>query len=346
MWRGVVPIRTYGFARTRLSQIGFQFHAFFFCERLLRNWRAQNPNPMKRFLYRSVTVLAVMVLPADISSEAFGARMEYRTPLAANETLRLPQNGHRAELPASAGKRKARIVFSQPAVNFDRTASSGSVTLRPIDLDYTAESNASWCECSIFGNVVQIETEANPTGSDRSASILVSADGLSEKLHVNQSKYAAGDLYQAGEITGIVFLAEGLHGKIVSLDETQGQWSAENKLAGARSQDDGMENMKTIKAITGWNTLYPAFAWCEAKNRNGVTGWYLPAKNELQTLFDNKADINAGLTNNNGASLSDNSGYWSSTELYNGYAYYNHNGYDHNANPKTTYYSIRAIHAF
>ena len=42
--------------------------------------------------------------------------------------------------------------------------------------------------------------------------------------------------------------------------------------------------MFVIKKISGWKTLYPAFALCDALNVGGVTGWYLPAYSELKRI--------------------------------------------------------------
>lgn len=54
---------------------------------------------------------------------------------------------------------------------------------------------------------------------------------------------------------------------------------------GATDWNDGMANMKKIQSISGWHEKYPAFAWCADKG----DGWYLPALNELKTLYGSKA---------------------------------------------------------
>ena len=72
--------------------------------------------------------------------------------------------------------------------------------------------------------------------------------------------------------------------KVVSLDEVKKEWSTETIETGATGTTNGAENMAVIKAISGWHDKYPAFAWCDDKAEGG-SGWYLPAKNEVQYLF-------------------------------------------------------------
>ncbi len=115
--------------------------------------------------------------------------------------------------------------------------------------------------------------------------------------------YSIGEKYSRNGKKGIVFYVtdNGLHGKIVSETEAAYKWSVEDVRTGATDKNDGMANMKKIQAISGWHEKYPAFAWC-ADNGDG---WYLPALNELKTLFESKVvKLISG----------DHDKYWSSTE--------------------------------
>lgn len=146
--------------------------------------------------------------------------------------------------------------------------------------------------------------------------------------------YSVGERYSLNGKEGIVFCItdNGLHGKIVSEDETECAWSTEQVYTGARDEDDGMANMKKIKSISGWRKKYPAFAWCADKG----DGWYLPALNELKTLYESEYGNLIG------------SDYrWSSTEesiesvwcvrMRDGYTY---------RNRKRDLYYVRAVSAF
>lgn len=81
-------------------------------------------------------------------------------------------------------------------------------------------------------------------------------------------------------------------------------WSLEYVETGANSWSDGEYNMNVIKKIPFWQDSYPAFLLCEQLNVNGISGWYLPAIDELQNL-----------------NLSGSVDYWSSTEYDNTSAY-------------------------
>ena len=152
-------------------------------------------------------------------------------------------------------------------------------------------------------------------------------------------KYAIGDPYpDATNPIGVVFWLDendptydpatqkGSKGKIVSLDEPVAnwnggtneagklQWSTENVTTRATSTSDGAANTLKITQTANYSpTVYPAVAWCVAKNTGEVTGWYLPAQNELQTLYDAKTNVNSTLRTVGATELS-LSYYWSGTE--------------------------------
>ena len=123
--------------------------------------------------------------------------------------------------------------------------------------------------------------------------------------------YKVGDYYNDGVCEGIVFevTADGRHGKIVSMRQSGNlQWSSnkaeQKRLIGADSETDGAYNMAKVKAITGWRDKYPAFRWCADLGE----GWYLPAKDELFTIYQHKSKLNPILFDK--LKL----WYWSSTE--------------------------------
>ena len=130
---------------------------------------------------------------------------------------------------------------------------------------------------------------------------------------ITYAPYKVGDYYNDGVKEGVVFevSADGKHGKIVSMKRSSEGllWasdSAEQKrLIGADSETDGAYNMAKVKAISGWQSKYPAFKWCADLGE----GWYLPSKEELRTIFRNEDKLNSNLTDKL-LGL-----YWSSTEF-------------------------------
>ena len=150
-----------------------------------------------------------------------------------------------------------------------------------------------------------------------------------------------GDILTVNGVQGIVFQTSPV--KIVSVLETSAAWSTENVTTGATNADDGSVNVATIKAISGWESKYPAFKWCADLGE----GWYLPAYNELVTIYNQKATLNSVLEVQNLAKFSGN-WHWSSTEYNYNYAccviFSNGNVlYSNNKNSKTI---VRAVYSF
>ena len=130
---------------------------------------------------------------------------------------------------------------------------------------------------------------------------------------LTSAPYAVGDYYYDGVKEGVVFDVwdNGNSGKIVSMTKSSSslQWSSDTdeqkRMIVADSETDGAYNMAVVKAITDWESKYPAFKWCADLGES----WYLPAKQELITIYNNKTAIDANLTDVLGTYT-----YWSSTE--------------------------------
>ena len=122
----------------------------------------------------------------------------------------------------------------------------------------------------------------------------------------SSDSYNIGDLVTINGVQGIVFQTSPVV-KIVSVEETMVKWSTEHHTTKANDQKDGRANMATIKSIAGWQTKYPAFSWCT----NIGDGWYLPAFDEVKTIFVHKEKINSAIPA--GKIIISNS-LWSSTE--------------------------------
>ena len=132
--------------------------------------------------------------------------------------------------------------------------------------------------------------------------------------------YQIGDYYNRNGKEGVVFevWSGGRHGKIVSLDETHAPWDSRIKWKDgsgyinghkteAYSYRDGKANTNKIMDRAD-SRYFKAIVWC----RNKGDDWYLPAKNELKTILNNKSKINSTLAEY-GNELSGDK-YWSSTE--------------------------------
>ena len=131
--------------------------------------------------------------------------------------------------------------------------------------------------------------------------------------------YEIGDYYNENGKRGVVFEVwdGGRHGKIVSLDETEAAWDSrvdyyDELTNGTRtyadSESDGKANTDKIMARSD-SQYFDAFEWCRAKG----SSWYLPAKDELVQIYNNKDKLNSTLRQY-GTALRDGYWHWTSTE--------------------------------
>ena len=138
-------------------------------------------------------------------------------------------------------------------------------------------------------------------------------------LDVNHA-YAAGDAYpHKGFPIGVVYEVSngGKNGKVIGLEEKEGlSWGPINVTTNANNQNNGLANMRTIKALAGWKSLYPVFSWVDTKNPVGTSYadgskniWYLPARNELRAFGEiwrtNPSLIDNALNNAGGIGVTD-----------------------------------------
>lgn len=100
--------------------------------------------------------------------------------------------------------------------------------------------------------------------------------------------YEIGDYYDENGKRGIVFEVDdtGRHGKIMGLQKSEERlvWSLDDCPTGADDTFEGRANQSVVERIGNWRNLYPAFAWCAEQG----AGWYLPAKEELLSIYRKK----------------------------------------------------------
>ena len=227
----------------------------------------------------------------------------------------------------TVSQRGIQFIPSQTKVGFDKNQSNKTITINT-NSDWEASSNQSWCTISKNGNNLTIRAKPY-SGSAANRKATISFKGLSTKIEVDQSKYALGDEYNENGVKGQVICINDTI-RYVGKDVGNAVWSNEDVLTGANNGYDGRVNMAIIKKISGWKDLYPAFALCDALNTGNVTGWYLPAREELFY-------IRKGGSGNKAY-------YWSSTEFTakQAYTFYNDPYIQH----KSSGYKVKAVHRF
>ncbi len=95
--------------------------------------------------------------------------------------------------------------------------------------------------------------------------------------------------------------------------ETQLSWGSYGTVRSTTSTTDGVANTTTLFNLG--SAAHPAAYYCRALSTGGYNNWYLPAKDELMTLYSNKS-ATPFVTANSFIGAD----YWSSTELDGGKA--------------------------
>lgn len=164
-----------------------------------------------------------------------------------------------------------------------------------------------WCKVTpdYANNQIKISADPAEAGS-RSVELTVEIPqtDVQVKLTIVQSKfYKVGDVFVVnGEKLGIVYEVSdgGAHGKVFALkahrdlniayrqglpyDEDH-PTDPNNVGVVARSEADGLENMKGYKSIPDWKNHFPIAAYVDNMNdKNGFPGWYLPSIRELLAM--------------------------------------------------------------
>ena len=118
--------------------------------------------------------------------------------------------------------------------------------------------------------------------------------------------------------------------------EVSRTWGA-YALRGTNSTKDGLSNTNTLASYG--STAHPAAYYCKTLTTGGYNTWYLPAKDELFTLYSNKSAAPFSTANGFGSS------YWSSTEYNANGAWYVllSNGGSGNGNGKISSIGVRAV---
>ena len=220
------------------------------------------------------------------SSQSYNLKLELSENTSEDErTTNIVIKSSQSNIQGTVKVVQKGITFevSQNLIMFDRTNSNATITITTTATSWSAKSSADWCTFTTNGNQLTIRSTAST--EEREANITF--PGFKQTIVVRQSKYAIGDEYHEGNIIGTVgYIACGTSIQLRYVYKLVGTavWSLEKVSTGANDTHDGRNNMTTIKKISNWKELYPAFALCDDLNVNGVTGWYLPASFE-QTLI-------------------------------------------------------------
>ena len=172
-----------------------------------------------------------------------------------------------------------------------------------------------------------------------------SASAYTETLTDKQKTAAVAVIFDASNKLGVGL--ETASGKAWCASSA----NAYNVSTYATSQSDGKANTNEITALSDYSEAnYPAFYFAASYSATGFTsGWYLPAKTELQALYDAKSTVEAAFTAL-GKTFPLSSGDWWSSSQYSTSAILAHArdfaGNYWSSNLKSTDYYVCAVRAF
>jgi len=170
-------------------------------------------------------------------------------------------------------------------------------------------------------------------------------DGSSYGNDTSDETIKVGQFYQGGVIAYID--ATGQHGLIAAPgDLSRIQWEKDYLVRGATGTAIGTGRINTTRIVQAVGKGKYAAKLCDDLVLNGYSDWFLPSKDELNILYQNK-DLIGGFSN---------AYYWSSSEFSSAYSSKSDNAIyawcqDFGNGKQTSYYKktayhIRAVRAF
>ena len=167
--------------------------------------------------------------------------------------------------------------------------------------------------------------------------LLLNACKPKESTSTEPAPLVLGQKYQGGIIFFLDFT--GKHGFIAAPSDqsTHVKWGCNGKHIAGTSPFNGAGNANTQKLLEDCSAKGTPARLCNDLVIEGYSDWFLPSRNELNLLYQQKNFV-GGFANNF---------YWSSTEYdkYSTWCQHFFNGCQDN-NGKFDYYCVRAIRAF
>jgi hypothetical protein len=157
---------------------------------------------------------------------------------------------------------------------------------------------------------------------------------------------------RAGGVVFWVDPTDNTHGLVCAIeDQSSGiRWyNGEYTITGATGTAIGTGSANTTAIITeqGAPEISYAAGLARAYRGGGYTDWFLPSKDELNQMYQNKATINTTATANGGSNFTDDI-YWSSTEndSYRAWIQYFNDSNQYYYYKSLTDNSVRAVRVF
>jgi hypothetical protein len=163
------------------------------------------------------------------------------------------------------------------------------------------------------------------------------------------SSYGGGVIayiYQNGD-SG--YLSGQTHGIVVApTDQAEfSEWGCFGSFIGCGSTSIGAGVENTNSIVANCSEIGIAARLCANLNSNGFSDWYLPSKNELSAIMNNRSTINTALSSIGGVSLDPSAVYWSSSESSSSKAFCYYTAFNTvESKDKDFSFMVRAIRSF
>ncbi len=196
--------------------------------------------------------------------------------------------------------------------------------------------------------VITAEVEASNGKRDDISKVTITL------LDVYEAPANIGD-YRDGGVVFWVDPADNTKGMVCAINDQAsssagwGCYDAVNPVTinGADGTAIGTGAQNTADIVAGCTSSGIAADVCTNLTLNGYSDWFLPSKDEMNEIYQNKATVNATATANGGSNLDESVLYWTSSEFdaQNAYDFYFFNGASQSS-LKLNVFSVRAVRAF
>lgn len=192
---------------------------------------------------------------------------------------------------------------------------------------------------------------SNFTGNDNTTYVLRWTTNTACNISYDELKVYIGNVVGQYKNGGVIFYVDGtgLHGLVcaVSDQSTNAEWGCYGTvITGADGTAIGTGSQNTTDIEAGCTTAGTAADICANLTLNSHSDWFLPSKDELNLMHQNRAEINTSATNNGGSNFA-LTYYWSSTEYNGDSAWLQSFSYGgQNASIKGNGHQVRAVRAF
>ena len=248
---------------------------------------------------------------------------------------------------ATAGVAQASIAFTAPTSNGGSTITSYTATSNPGSISGSLSQSGSG-NITVTGLTNNTAYTFTVTATNQNGTSVASASSNSV---TPTAPPEVGDFYQGGVVFYIYqsgdtgYVENETHGLIVSVSHVStATWGPIADVATSNAIGTGLANTNLMSSQVGSGAANA----CLNYSAGGYSDWFLPSKDELQLIVNNKSIINSVSASNGGSSFTSGD-YWASSQSSNRHAYTWWTGsssVEGGTNKYTTGVYSRAIRAF